>query len=258
MKTLTEELPILFNDQMICAILEGRKSQTRRISGLEVLNKNPNEWEFVEPSFSHTHNGVRTSVLLINKKTEESVFVDCPYGTKRSLLWVRESWRIGAWNVSKKSLAFDYRANDFARKEWIEISDKTMFERLIQQSQNDAFKAGLSGDQYQWEPGESPCRWRPSIHMPRVASRLILEIKNIRVERLVTLSEEDALAEGVEIDSEECDHVRYSCSDIGCLGQTYKSGFAKLWIELHGQSAWSINPWVWVIEFEIWEDELPY
>ncbi|WP_061278949.1 hypothetical protein, partial [Leptospira interrogans] len=230
------ERPILMSGKLVCETLYGRKTQTRRTSNLKSINENLNKWEFLETIHEHTNLGTYFSALFISKESGNSKLVRCPYGSIGDLLWVKETWRVRAWDVPTKSIAVDYRADNFVRTEWIQ--EESRFEKLVEQSIIDAELSAYSSrggrEYFKWKPGESPCRWRPSLFMPKELSRIKLEIKDIRIERLVTISEEDARAEGVEIDLEECDHVRYSCSDIGCLGQTYKSGFAKLWIELHG------------------------
>ncbi|EPG5928010.1 hypothetical protein L4P45_006753, partial [Pseudomonas aeruginosa] len=99
-----------------------------------------------------------------------------------------------------------------------------------------------------WYAELDQARWRPSIHMPRWASRILLEITSVRVERLQDISEEQALAEGVR--GEPCDHARQACSDIGCWGDTAKGAFGFLWEQLNGAGAWQANPWVWVVEFK--------
>lgn len=104
---------------------------------------------------------------------------------------------------------------------------------------------------YELEPSPSvgiPARTIPSIHMPRWASRIQLEIVSVRVERLNDCSEADALAEGIK--AEPCDHVRLSCEEIGCCGPTARGMYAALWDQINGAGAWAANPWVWVIEFK--------
>ncbi|EMO78565.1 hypothetical protein LEP1GSC126_0072 [Leptospira kirschneri str. 200801774] len=210
-----KERPIIFSGNMVRAILDGHKTQTRRIV------KTPTQYGIESCDWTGTGFGQKDS-----NGTCSCEPVKCPYGFVGDQLWVRETFVILS----------DYDVD------------------LDQFSETSYCKYRADGEIFDWydEDGALSERshWRPSIHMPREASRITLGIKNIRVERLQDISEEDSKAEGIEIDSEECDHVRYSCSDIGCLGQTYKSGFAKLWIKLHGHNAWSINPWVWVIEFE--------
>jgi len=88
--------------------------------------------------------------------------------------------------------------------------------------------------------------------MPRFASRFTSINLEIRKERLLDISEEDAKAEGVEIDDEPCDHIRHSCESVGCLGQTYKSGFCLIWDKLHGAKdgeSWTDNPEVYVLSY---------
>ena len=92
-------------------------------------------------------------------------------------------------------------------------------------------------------------RWTPSIHMPRWACRTVLEITDVRVERLQAITEAEAVAEGVQRDTEPCDHIRQSCDEVGCLGPTHRAAFATLWDSLPGVR-WTANPWVWVVSFK--------
>jgi hypothetical protein len=95
-------------------------------------------------------------------------------------------------------------------------------------------------------------RWRPSLHMPRWASRILLEVTEpVRVERVQDITEEDAIREGVERDDEPCDHSRLSCDEIGCMGPTHKSAFVAIWQQLHTKPGerWEDNPTVRRIAF---------
>jgi hypothetical protein len=88
--------------------------------------------------------------------------------------------------------------------------------------------------------------------MPRWASRITLEVTEVRVQRLQEISEKDAKAEGVPRDTEPCDHIRHACADIGCMGPTYRSSFCELWGQINGERApWASNPWVWAITFKV-------
>jgi len=149
--------------------------------------------------------------------SHEADDVRCPYGKPGDQLWVRESWRhreIGEGaREGRHRCDYVYRATENV----------------------DAL--GLE-------------RWKPSIHMPRAASRITLEVTGVRVERLQDISEADAHAEGVTRDTEPCDHKRFSCEDVGCLGPTHRAAFGQLWEDLNGSGSWKSNPWVWVIGFK--------
>ncbi|PLK89102.1 hypothetical protein CWN56_22075, partial [Klebsiella pneumoniae] len=90
-------------------------------------------------------------------------------------------------------------------------------------------------------------KWRPSIHMPRWASRILLEITGVRVERLNSISQEDAQAEGLELTGWR---PTYSDPDSGGEVMTPYDNFAQLWESIYGEESWKANPWVWVIEFK--------
>lgn len=220
-----KERPIIFSAPMVRAILDGRKTQTRRI---------------VKNAHMMTVDGELVPIAAL-----------CPYGQPGDRLVVREKWRIGAWDEDRGAVAIDYF--DGPRREWIEVPDPTLdgelFNRLWQQSTDDARAAGLTPDddgRYRWAPGESPCRWRPSIHMPRWASRITLEITDVRVERLQDISEDDAYAEG-------CRPVRPEIMLDGLVVRTGRSAvdeYRQLWQSIHGPESWSANPSVWVIEFK--------
>ena len=136
---------------------------------------------------------------------------------------------------------------------------KCAYWRYIKQCNDDCAGLPQINGQWKWEPGKSPCRWRPSIHMPRWASRITLEIVSVRVERLQDISEEDAIAEGVY-----CENVivssYYGHHEVGEYLYFFHGGpdegfesavdaYAALWDSINGEGSWEKNPWVWVIEF---------
>ena len=189
-----KERPILFSGPMVRAILEGRKTQTRRIAkGISIITGDDR-----------------------SGATDDR----CPYGVPGDLLWVREAWSTDP--------CYDHIMPSRLRTEWPVYYD--------------------SGPGLVITLGFH--RVRPSIHMPRWASRLTLNVTGVKVERLNEISEQDARAEGVPQDTYPCDHSRRTCDEVGCLGPTYRSSFAALWDELHGAGAWDANPWVWVVEFK--------
>lgn len=195
------ERPIIFSGPMVRAILDGRKSQTRRVARLTYgghLRKGHRRW----------HPGDPEAVLA------------SPYGVAGDRLWVRETWAPG-WTFSGSDPCVFYRAEGPDAK-----------------------------------APDSLC-WRPSIHMPRWASRLTLEITEVRVQRLQEISEEDAKAEGVEAYVIGHGSVGYHPETLEGLWDSahFREGFAVLWdsIQLQRKApsglSWADNPWVWVITF---------
>ncbi|ATG47629.1 hypothetical protein CEW89_08605 [Celeribacter ethanolicus] len=201
--------PIRFSGPMIRALLEGRKSQTRRIL-------KPTAEAFETPKFR-----------------------------RGDRLWVREAWRVGAWHYNNAEIAVDYA--DGPRKEWLYVENGDMLYRLIDQSREDAKKAGAplrdSYYEYSWTPGQGPTRWRPSIHMPRWASRLTLTVTDVRVQRLQEISEADAVAEG----------CKGFVSRDGEDGEGPREEFRALWDSLNADRGfgWSKNPWCAAYTFTV-------
>lgn len=201
------ERPILFSDAMVRAILEGRKTQTRR-----VLKPQP-------PAGAHSPGLVLFpadggSACVFDVPLNSPVYRhECPYGQPGNRLWVREAFALhahGAKDPAGHPIVF-YRA------------------------QGDQIMQGN--------------RWRPSIHMPRWASRIILDITDIRVERVQDISENDARAEGVrEMAEYSMPRNPYEpgiCDDP-------RNAYRILWDQINAKRGygWDVNPWVWVVEFK--------
>lgn len=227
------EKPILFSNEMVQAILAGRKTQTRR-----VMKPQPEQlidapgW-FVWKRFSG--------------HTLAEMVAECPYGKSGDLLWVREAWRTyksydshnATW-IAEQCLAAGYK------KPWAPIEYR-------------------DGGRVNWLRREEAGRWRSSRFMPRWASRLILHVTSVRVERLQDISEEDAEAEGVELDIWDqalvaCDYSRkdrwfQSWSDDGYtdyvpMDEIARASFRTLWNSINGKRhPWDSNPWVYTISF---------
>ncbi|HEY3347148.1 MAG TPA: hypothetical protein VGK71_05950 [Nitrospirota bacterium] len=228
--TAIKERPIPYSGPMVRAKLDGRKTQTRRVV------KNPERL-----------NG------LMNYGEEADW---CPYGKPGDRLWVREAWRIGAWNIDDQVIAVDYLADNYSRREWLQVEDDEMFERYMIQSTEDCEAAGLVFSEfdgeigyYHWEPGNSPCRKRQGRFMPRFASRMLDEVVSVRVERLQDISEEDAIAEGIEFrNGFYLGGIHDKKGTLKCWN-TAKEAYAALWESINGPGSWAANPWVWVVEF---------
>lgn len=270
-----KERPILFQPDMVRALLDGRKTQTRRT----VKPQPPAQMPFAQEC------GYNEGRFWWNDTDEDNDMVEfwpgyecdeamrCPCGQPGDRLWVRENFRIGAWRHSvdlyqPERFAIDYRASpELTETPWLDCVDSDMARRWMQQSLDDAIAAcqkdvtgerhwrsgerhWRSGDRFLWEKGDSPCRWRPSIHMPRFASRLTLEIKTVRLERLQDITEEDAIAEGITKIGGCEDGVVWK--DYGAAPGCWRppvDSFRTLWASIHGPGTWDANPWVWVVEF---------
>ena len=199
-----KERPILFNDQMVRAILDGRKTQTRRVVKL----KRGQEIE---------HGAVFSA--------KDPFMAVWPYGTVGDRLWVREA-------------SFPDWPKQFSYYEWTwaETPEEYRAPKYC------AYRA----DQ---QPGlDAIVPWKPSTTMPRWASRITLEITEVRVERLQDISEEDVKAEGVN------DTQGWQLHDLK-TGEsrpyTARDHFSGLWDSIYEDRApWDSNPWVWVIEFK--------
>ena len=234
--------PILFNTEMVRAILDGRKSCTRRI-----IKPQPQGYFEVseEPLYIYDTDGKQGKIT--------------PTYQPGDILYVRETWRVGAWDIFNQMIAFDYK--DGTCGELTYIHDRELFDRLVNQSRNDArqAKCEYNGADFVWEKGKSPCRWHPSIHMPKEAARIWLKVTDVRVERLQDITEEQACMEGTDPWDEACYenngwHPTFSDPDSGG-DPNMIDGFHKLWnstikksdLDRYGCDA---NPWVWAIEYE--------
>jgi len=216
-----KERPILFSGAMVRAILAGTKTQTRRvvkhcITGPN-LPANIFDWHHQKTGdWLGAHGGGIEFGMTSAARL-------CPYGQPGDRLYVRE-----AWAFDEEDNRILYRSDDNEEtKEW---------------------------DQARAESGLSKYRWRPSIHMPRAVSRILLEIVSVRVERLQDISDADAIAEGIERNAEY--PTLWKRGDLHGDQNIMKStGFPKLayrsiWEQINGHESWSANPWIWVVEFK--------
>ncbi|HBY0977580.1 hypothetical protein [Klebsiella pneumoniae] len=196
------ERGMIFNAEMVRAILDGRKTQTRR----------PIKWK--QTRFTEIGEREDGSKWPWSEDAEHACdfWHPCPFGAVGDRIWVRETW-------NKYGGLLTYRADH----DWIDDMRK-----------------------------ETVCtaKWVPSIHMPRWASRILLEITDVRVERLNAISEEDATAEGVPpAGSLLPDYPGTFLTPKGDFA-TAKVAFQRLWESIYGEESWKANGWVWVISFK--------
>ncbi|WKL60475.1 hypothetical protein QZN18_21090 [Klebsiella variicola] len=225
-----KERGMIFNADMVRAILDGRKTQTRRIvKGTDGAMKFCKEWDI---------NGKEVFVVL-GEKDHTGMnpvlgAISCPFGAVGDRIWVRETW---ATLGNEDGCCIDWEGNLCKGDE---RSAARIYRASCEQRPGDYGLWSIPDDAY-WKPHTKEHKfegaWRPSIHMPRWASRILLEITNVRVERLKSISDGDAVREG-------CSTADMKSGD--CVADV----FARLWASIYGSDSWKTNPWVWVIEFK--------
>lgn len=198
-----KERGVIFNAEMVRALLDGRKTQTRRPVKFPVHDKNL---------------GCELAGNELAGELSAGNYLNSAFGKPGDRIWVRETWAEAGASAPDLKL---YRANYPEHVPSI----------------------------YENVPPAEEIRWTPSIHMPRWASRILLEITDVRVERLNAISEEDARAEGI------IDGGCLNCGEpepCGCANPEPDAtdAFAYLWQSIYGQENWNADPWVWVIEFK--------
>ena len=201
------ERPILFSAPMVRALLAGTKTQTRR-----ALRAQPPAGTFQVSTFHHPD--PRPHFFAWQELPHDTAMIaddwcyPCPYGRPCDRLWVRETWGID-------------QADNGGDRHW---------RRFVYRADHGA----------QPLDNGTPVPWKPSIHMPRSASRITLEITEVRVQRLQEISEEDARAEGVQMpDGTPTPPDWWS----------YRQEFSHLWESINGPGSWDANPWLWCISF---------
>lgn len=233
--TETKERPILFSGPMVRAILDGSKTQTRRVV--------KNSYFDLVDGYDRVDSGYWRSWVDPGSGALASHDVKCPYGVEGHLLWVRETW---ADVNSESGPSIMYRADNDMRT-WQDFS--TSF--------GPDYGAGPSmdydsypGDYTMWWSdlmnGEPDHKWKPSIHMYRWASRITLEINSIGIERLNDISHDDCLSEGVSGSR----RTKEDGQQLLPAGNSMaRQRFCNLWESINGEGSWSLNPWVWVVKF---------
>lgn len=221
--------PILFNTDMVKAILEGRKTCTRRVI------KDVSELEFIGISstdgdiFDHAAFGYGNFNDIVNAKIVKSI--KAPY-LPGDILWVRETW----------TKLCEVDANGFTQWDKEKIYYAADGEPDVELVDEDGF---LKEDQC--------IKWKPSIHMPKSLARIFLEVTSVRAERLQNITTEQILKEGVV--------QRFPKVNDRFTPDILRGGFIELWnstikrYERH-KYGWKANPWVWVIEFKRLGDEI--
>ncbi|EIY4982860.1 hypothetical protein ML064_002372 [Klebsiella quasipneumoniae] len=211
------ERGMIFNSEMVRAILDGRKTQTRRPVKFPVHDKNL---------------GCELAGNELAGELSAGNYLNSAFGKPGDRIWVRETWQA---------------IHDYCDENG--HVDERRYARSIPRHRGNYWHPVYEEAWGNESREDRDFPWRPSIHMPRWASRILLEITDVRVERLNTISEEDARAEGI------IDGGCLNCGEpepCGCANPEPDAtdAFAYLWQSIYGQENWNANPWVWVIEFK--------
>lgn len=220
-----KERGMIFNGEMVRAILDGRKTQTRR----------PIKWK--QTRFTEIGEREDGSKWPWSEDAEHTCdfWHPCPFGAVGDRIWVRETW---ATLGNEDGCCVDWEGKLCKGDE---RSAARIYRASCEQRPGDYGLWSIPDDAY-WKPHTKEHKfegaWRPSIHMPRWASRILLEITNVRVERLQSITLGDI------------------CKEVGCGLYDFRPatyGFQvweELWKSIYGAENWQANPWVWVIEFK--------
>lgn len=248
-----KERPILFSGPMVRALLDGTKTQTRRVCKPAQFYSLSAVVEVPDPAErGQVYNGSHFG------DEDGEVQFACPYGGRGDRLWVRETFTEG-WPLRNDGIVdqFDEDGNQKPK----------------------GFYYRATNPDLEWCDGGDDCSipvpWRPSIHMPRTASRINLEVTGVRVERLQALSEADSIAEGITFTDygQRCLHTGRGWTEVGncpapphthqqlpgwgvepagheqCM-HSAQGAYSSLWEQINGPGSWAANPWVWVVEFK--------
>lgn len=200
--------PILFSAPMIRALLAGTKTQTRRVMKPQPSRVDGGVPFGDAPAWAHAEPG--------------SMMMRCPYGKRGDRLWVRETWR-------------GERTDDGRPPRDLDTGSRVWFEA-----------DGAAEDGGAVNVDAKPGKLRPSMFMPRWASRITLDVTGVRVERLQDISADDAKAEGAPPSHQSIDRVS---RELG-YADFPRSWYAQLWEQINGPGSWDANPWVWVVSFK--------
>lgn len=226
-----KERPILFNDEMVRALLDGRKTQTRRLLKPQP-GTTPDDYPGA-PGHWWPCNDVGSMVHVERELQNQAggwegfAGTVCPYGQPGDRLWVREACRAEELGTGLDGVRY------VADEDFVPIKD-------CQQ----AAEAWLRLHNYRSKKYQhGSANTVPSIHMPRWACRLLLEITAVRVERLQDISEADSSAEG-------CDNSETEAAQECGWCEKPRRAFRRVWERISGPESWNANPWVWVVEFK--------
>jgi hypothetical protein len=258
---MKKEIPILFSTPMVQAILEGRKTQTRRIMKPQpVVGENEWKWVGTRPKAKRASGAISAWGPNVSPSDCFVLAGSCPCGRPGDLLWVRETWRPINWDADEGTVNVEYKDRFTHEVEMFahDLSKVDDFITKLADKMDKKCEPTVNEEEeyfsYTKEQIDKFMPWKPSIHMPKAAARIWLEVVSVKVERLQDISRDDSIAEGVS----HFNHG-YGGSPQGVWYNDYEHGgghtmgpyqsFRGLWKTINGPESWKANPWVWVVEF---------
>lgn len=231
-----KEIPILYNTPMVQALLGKRKTQTRRIMKPQIKDcdhsryteaewkDKPTEWSEASLKIGRAYCGMCGNGVEYSK---DYGGIKCPYGQPGDLLYVRETWFPAA--ITGNEVMVGYHGQDPTHTHEFTTDNIDFYWKQMDKG-----------------------HMIPSIHMPKEAARIWLQVESIRVERLQDISEEDAQAEGVKTTETQLgeSYFDYTTGYFNGL-LSAKDSFRTLWKSINGPESWQANPWVWCISFKV-------
>ncbi|AYL42287.1 morphogenetic protein [Citrobacter freundii] len=213
------ERPMIFNGGMVRAILDGRKTQTRR----------PIKFPFKDRNL-----GCELSGNELAGELSSGNYLNSPFGKPCDRIWVRETWQ-----------AIHEELNDDG------YVDETTYSPAIPKKVDNYWHPVYAADNWCEDREQRGFPWRPAIHQPRWASRILLEITNVGVQRLQDISSGDAVREGIcQLPASGRYCINHGDQYFGGVSHCAKEVYSWLWQSIYGADSWQANPWVWVIEFK--------
>lgn len=207
--------PIPFNTEMVAAINEGRKTQTRRVV-------KPQPTNFVDDASHYLW-----PVPCVKNKNGLKESITCPYGQPGDVLWVREEHLI-TFSEDRKWITVEFKDGTVIKLYYKDLS-LSLLRKLRRR--------------------RTIGRWQSARFLPKELCRIFLLVKSVKVERLKAITEPDAIAEGVQKEHLEFNPWMNYLNSIYQLGSAQES-FESLWKSIYCSESWDANPWVWVVEFE--------
>ncbi len=240
---MQKEFPALCTTLMVEALLDDRKTNTRRLSGLDYVNQNPDLWQLNSIWQNSKIDGL-TAVFEERKPLlmQEVTRVNCPYGNPGDLIYVREAhYRYGKWLSNGMTKT--------GRTKWKFFPVPEFDAALFLDNPPDVIRKST----------DRCVGWykRSSLFLPKSLSRLWLQVEEVRIERLQDITEEDAKAEGVLLHERGKYYLNYRDQRNGLTQFIYNchtasQSFRTLWDEINSYpNNWRENPWVWVVKFKV-------